>query len=264
MIERTLQLCRPGGEMEIFLAYPSGSDRFPAVILYMDMWGMRATLTDIARRIAAAGYCCVLPDLNYRGGRVRYAACDIPGRQLNFAALEPERQTALRAAMDDLSDAMVIEDTAYLLDFMRRDQPVLQGPIGAIGYCMGGRHALCVAGAFPERFKATACLHGAGLVTAADNSPHLVARRAAGEIYCGHAERDKYAPADVVERIDDALAGCEVRYQRRVHSGAEHGYALPDRDVFDQRATDQDWEAIFAMLGRQLVRETIDADGGRN
>ena len=252
MIERTLQLGRTGGEMDTFVVHPSGGGRFPPVILFMDMWGIRAALTDIARRIAAAGYYCILPDLYYRGGKVRYAARDIVGRPLTFTDLEPGRQIALRAAMDGLSNAMVIADTAFLLDLMIGSEPVRPGPAGAIGYCMGGRHVLCVAGAFPEHFKATACLHGAGLVSAAEDSPHLMARRADGEIYCGHAELDKYAPADVVERMDEALSGCRVRYQRRVHAGAHHAYAMPDRDVFDPRATEQDWEAILAMFRRQL------------
>jgi len=253
MIERTLQIRSPRGEMETFVVQPSGGGAFPAVILFMDMWGIRATLFDIARRIATAGYTCMLPDLYYRRGRVRYAARDAPGRRLSFADLESERQTALRAAMDGLSDAMIIEDTAFLLDFMSRDESVRPGVAGTIGYCMGGRHALCVAGTFPERFKATACLHGAGLISAGENSPHLVTRHAAGEIYCGHAELDKYAPADVVERMDEALSGCRVRYERRVHPGAHHGYAMPDRDVYDPKATEQDWDAILAMLRRQLT-----------
>jgi carboxymethylenebutenolidase len=255
MIERTFQLRRPDGEMDILVVHPSGGGAFPAAILYMDMWGIRGTLADIARRIAAVGYYCVLPDLYYRRGKVRYAARDVSGRRLSFADLEPGRQIALRAAMDGLSDAMVLEDTAFLLDFFSRDPSVRHGAVGAVGYCMGGRHALCVAGTFPERCKATACLHGTGLVTAAESSPHLLARRADGEIYCGHAERDRYAAADVVERLDDALSGCRVRHRWRVHKGAEHGYALPDRNVFDREATDQDWEAIFAMLGQQLFRE---------
>src|SRR5262245_31368962 len=112
----------------------------------MDMWGFRATLNDIARRIAAAGYLCVLPDLYYRGGTVRYAARDVTGQKLSFADLEPERQIALRAAMDGLSNQMVVEDTAALLDVLSRDASVRHGPVGAVGYCMGGRHALCVAG----------------------------------------------------------------------------------------------------------------------
>ena len=41
-------------------------------------------------------------------------------------------------------------------------------------------------------------------------------------------------------------------YIYEVHPGAEHGYALPDRDIHDQRAANRDWELIFAMFRRQL------------
>ena len=37
-----------------------------------------------------------------------------------------------------------------------------------------------------------------------------------------------------------------------VHRDADHGYALPDRDVFDKQAANRDWERIFAMFRRQL------------
>jgi len=43
-----------------------------------------------------------------------------------------------------------------------------------------------------------------------------------------------------------------ARYIKEVHRGAEHGYALPDRDVFDKQSANRDWEIIFAMFRRQL------------
>jgi len=52
--------------------------------------------------------------------------------------------------------------------------------------------------------------------------------------------------------MDEALSGCPVRYQRRVHAQAHHSYAMPDRDVYDRRATEQDWDAISAMFRRQI------------
>ena len=48
------------------------------------------------------------------------------------------------------------------------------------------------------------------------------------------------------------LPGRPVYYSREVHPGAEHGYALPDRDIHDKRAANRDWELIFAMFRRQL------------
>jgi len=49
------------------------------------------------------------------------------------------------------------------------------------------------------------------------------------------------------------FAGCtQVKYRAIVHPGTVHGYALPDRDIFDKPAANRDWENIFAMFKRQL------------
>src|SRR6185503_5704373 len=108
--ERTARLKTPNGEMEAFVAHPAAGGAQAAVILYMDMWGMRRVMTEIARSIATAGYYCVLPDLYYRLGTVRYAPQEMPG-PVSFLDLEPERRVTLRAAMDGLSDDMVMDDT---------------------------------------------------------------------------------------------------------------------------------------------------------
>ena len=99
---------------------------------------------------------------------------------------------------------------------------------------MGGRHVLCVTGAYPDRFIAGASLHGTALISERDDSPHRLAQRFRGELYCGFAEHDP------------------VAYRHEFHPGAEHGYALPNRDIHDKRAANRDWELIFAMFRRQL------------
>jgi len=43
-----------------------------------------------------------------------------------------------------------------------------------------------------------------------------------------------------------------LQYRYELHKGAHHGYALPDRDVFDKHAANRDWELIFAMFRRQI------------
>jgi carboxymethylenebutenolidase len=238
--------------MELFVVHPEAGGQFAPVVMYLDMWGMREVLRDLARRVATMGYCCVLPDFYYRGGKVRYAEVDDARLGKSFADVTPAHQGLLQSAMAGLSDAMVLEDTAALFDYLDGCDWVRPGPVGTIGYCMGGRHVLCVAGKFPERVKASACLHGAYLVNDQDSSPHFIARRAQGEMYFGHAQQDKYASADVVERVNSSLKACAVRNTSRVHPGAQHGYAIPDRDVYDKHAANFDWEHIFAMLRRQV------------
>lgn len=44
-----------------------------------------------------------------------------------------------------------------------------------------------------------------------------------------------------------------LAYHDQVHQAAEPGYARPDRDIHDDAATAKDWDAIRAMLRRQLT-----------
>ena len=73
MNESTLEIRTPDGVMPTFTACPRDGGPFPVVIIYMDVWGVREELFDIARRVASVGYYCVVPDLYYRQGRVRNA-----------------------------------------------------------------------------------------------------------------------------------------------------------------------------------------------
>jgi carboxymethylenebutenolidase len=127
--------------------------------------------------------------------------------------------------------------------------------MGGIGYCMGGRHVLCAAASFPERFAACASLHGTALRSDQADSPHRLADRVRGSVYCGFGEKDLHTPPRLVNAIANAFSHPRVHYDCLVHPQAEHGYALPDRDVFDKQAANRDWERIFAMFRRRLGRE---------
>ncbi|HEY1797497.1 MAG TPA: dienelactone hydrolase family protein [Stellaceae bacterium] len=252
MHDRIAAIETASGQMETFVAHPEQGGPFPPVVMYMDFWGVREELFDIARRVATVGYYCVVPDLYYRQGRVRNEWRNEKNEMISMHRLDPERQRQARIPLDQLSNAMVIEDTAALLDFIDHGEPVRPGGVGAFGYCMGGRHVLCAAGTYPERFIANASLHGTMLVSDREDSPHRLAERFRGELYCGFAEHDPHASPEMIRELGAILARCTVKYHHEIHLGAEHGYALPNRDIHDKRATNRDWELIFAMFRRQL------------
>ena len=45
---------------------------------------------------------------------------------------------------------------------------------------------------------------------------------------------------------------CPVDYHYAIHTGAQHGYSLPNRDIFHPHGAARDWEQIFAMFHRQI------------
>lgn len=252
MRERRVEIPTRDGAMETFVAHPCENGPFPAVIVYMDIWGVREELFDIARRIATVGYYCMVPDLYYRQGKVRNEYRNEKNRMISLDSLDKQKKEIVYAPLRQLTDAMVVEDTGSILEFVDRGEPVRPKVLGSIGYCMGGRHVFRVAAAFPDRFRASASLHGTELVTDRDDSPHRSAMKAEGELYCGFAEKDQFSPAPLIRTLDQSLKDGNVKYRYEVHEGADHGYALPDRDVFDKRAANRDWELIFAMFHRQI------------
>jgi carboxymethylenebutenolidase len=254
MKEQLLQLPADGATLPVFVTHPEQNGPFPAVILYMDFWGVREELYDLARRIATVGYYCMVPDFYYRQGSVRTAYRDANGKMISFHLLTGEQQQIALAPMHKLTDEMVMEDTGVIIDYLRGDKAAREGPMGCIGYCQGGRHVVQAGARYPERFRAMASLHPTSLVTDAENSPHLLVQRLRGEIYLGLAELDRHTPPAMIESLSKGLKGCAVEHFIQVHKGADHGYALPDRDIHDKRAALRDWELIFAMFHRRIPR----------
>ena len=150
MKETIVRVETKDGIMPAFVVRPENAAPCHLVIQYMDVWGVREELYDIARRIAAFGYVCAVPDLYYRWGEIRTAFRDSNGRMISFARLSPEQQARTIEPLKKLSDAMVVDDTAALLAHFRSDPGVHQGGVGTIGYCMGGRHVMRVAAEFPD------------------------------------------------------------------------------------------------------------------
>ena len=116
-------------------------------------------------------YFCLLPDMYYRIGTLRF----------DFVRRAEGMRPTMFAAMNSLTNALVTEDTAAWLGFLDAQDKVRPGGIGCIGYCMSGRYVTTVAARFPNRFAASASLYGVGIVTNAEDSPHLLIDRIKGE-----------------------------------------------------------------------------------
>jgi carboxymethylenebutenolidase len=252
MKERIVNVPTADGQMETFITHPEQGGPFAAVVLYMDVWGIREELYDIARRIATVGYCAVVPDFYYRQGKVRHAFHDANGRMISLHSLSEADRAKVVAPLAQLSDAMVVADTGSLIRYLDAEAPVRPGPMGSVGYCMGGRHVVSVAEAYPDRFRASAGLHPTSLISDRPDSPHLGLEKLRGELYCGFAETDPFAPLSMIDELGTMLGKCQVLYHHEIHQGAVHGYALPDRDIHHKAGANRDWELIFAMYRRQL------------
>lgn len=242
MEDRHVDIETSDGKIDTFITHPDGDGPFPPVIIYMDAPGIREELFDMARRVGTVGYYVMVPDLYYRHGRKRYT----PGNM--DKALLAERASVRP------SNGQVVSDTRGLLNFLVGDDAARPGPIGAIGYCMSGAFVVSAAASYPEAFKATASMYGTRIVTGEEDSPHLLAAKIQGELYCGYAENDEHVSQQEVEHFRETLKSCPVKSLVEVHPGTVHAFQFPSREgAYHKEAAERGWERIFAMLQRQLA-----------
>ncbi|MBJ7410447.1 MAG: dienelactone hydrolase family protein [Phenylobacterium sp.] len=244
MLEQTVDIATKDGRTTTFIAHPERGGPHPVVLFFMDAPAIREELRDMARRIATAGYYVMLPNLYYRRG------------VLELASLPPLPEAEARARMFDLMGsiniAMVMDDTDALLDFAGRDPAASPGPAAAIGYCMSGQYAINAAARHPKRIACAASLYGVQLVTDRPDSPHLAAQRTKAELYFACAEHDTYAPLEMVEALDASLKSAGANAEVEIYPGVHHGFAFPQRPVYDKPAAERHWERLFALFGRNL------------
>jgi carboxymethylenebutenolidase len=247
MRAQTVDVTTDEGAVDAFLAEPADDARHPAVLFYMDGFGLRQRLYDMAERIAAEGYVVLVPNVYYRHGRAPLIA-DLSD------LLKPENRERMLETIRPFAASLTVQATmrdahAYL-DFLAGYESVAPGPVGITGYCMGGALAVRTAGTFPDRVAAVASFHGGNLATEAPDSPHLLADRIQAEFYFGHADQDRSMSADRIAVLEEALDRAGVRHESEVYQGAAHGYTMSDTAAYSPAATDRHWAALFALLGR--------------
>jgi len=249
MFEQEVTITTKHGRMPTFVACPEataagvGARPLPPIIFYMDAPGIREELRNMARRIARAGYVCLLPDMYYRLGTVRF---DIPRRDDAMSGV-------IRAAMNSLTNALVTDDTAAMIAWLDAQDQARPGAIGCVGHCMSGCYITTVAARFPHRIKAAASLYGVNIVTDKPDSSHRLIGDVAGELYYAFAEHDQSVPANVIPALRTALAETDVANTVKVFPGTNHGFCFAERAVYDSVAAEQTWSDIFDMWKRRLV-----------
>ncbi|HEY2357945.1 MAG TPA: dienelactone hydrolase family protein [Phenylobacterium sp.] len=245
MIEQTVEITTKDGVMTTFIAHPERAAAYPVVLFFMDAPAIREELRDMARRIAAVGYYVMLPNLYYRAGVMELA--ELPPLP------EAEARARMFQLMGSLTIPLVMSDGDALLDFADRDPAAGKGKVATLGYCMSGQYAINFAARYPGRVAAAASIYGVQLVTDQAESPHLAAQKAKAELYFACAEEDPYAPLEMVEALDQIVKAKNLNAEVELYPGVHHGFAFPQRAVYDKDAAERHWERLFALWRRCLV-----------
>lgn len=243
MKELELLVPTPDGDMPAFAAMPQDTTLAPGILIYMDVFGPREELRDIARRFASCGYLAVLPNLFHRLGSPVFTPMQCSGDTLPPAATRANQATTMQ---------MTTDDSAAVMRFAKGGGfGIVPGLWGAIGYCMGGRHAIAAACVHPQQVRTALSVHGGRLVDESDNSPHRMIRRSSVPLHYLFAKDDPTCPPEHQLTIERLAARTNGRVTVE-HVDAHHGWTFPTRWCHDHRAAERVWECALARFRRAL------------
>jgi carboxymethylenebutenolidase len=249
LVSEALDVPAADGSADALLVRPAGGGPFPGVVLHMDAYGLRPALRAHAERLAGHGFCVLVPNAYYRTVRA-------PVVENLEARLHDADRSALfgelRPHMRELTPEAVTADARAWVAFLRGHPDAADGPLGTVGYCMGGRQALRMAGELRDDVGAAASFHGGGLATDAPDSPHLAAVRATGELFIGHADNDGSMEPEQMARLTRALAESHVRHTAELFVGAAHGWTQTDTPAYDEASSERHWLRLTELFGRVL------------
>lgn len=243
MAKRDITIETGDGRAKAGLFAPAGNPKSPpGVVLYMDAFGPRPALDDMAGRLADAGYLVLVPDLFYRHGG--YGPYDT-----HTAFANDKSRAEIMGMINSTTHAMTERDSAAFIETLR---DAGAGRIGTVGYCMGGGRALTAAAAYPDRVAAAASIHGGNLASDADDSPHRRAHTIAGRVYVANAGEDRSFPPEQSARLAEALRVAGIDHMIENYVGMAHGWAVPDHGVFNAAGAERHWKRLLEFFAETL------------
>lgn len=254
VVESMVQVKTPDGVCDAAFIHPS-SGSHPAVIIWPDAFGLRPSMRDIGKRIAAEGYSVIVPNPFYR-----VAKPPVVEDPSSFSFANPTDMAKLRPLMASISAAGAPEkDAAAFVAFLDTQSAVNKAKkIGTQGYCMGGPLVVRTAAALPDRIGAGASFHGGGLVTANPDSPHLLAPKIKARMYIGVASNDDARQPDAKDKLREAFAAAKVPAEIEVYP-ALHGWCVPDmplsdgKPLYDKAEAEKAWAKLVALYKAALA-----------
>ncbi len=245
MAERRIEIPMRDGSCDGFLYCPEGGRRWPGVIVFTDVGGIRAANQEMAGRLAQQGYAVLLPNVFYRTGPV-------PLQPLRTLTTDEAKKQRMAELTQPLTPEAMEADASTYVAVLKSQDCVREGKIGVVGYCFTGKMALYAAAAEPNTFAAGASFHGGGLFTDTPASPHLALPSIKARLYFGHATNDRSMSEEAIAKLDLALEKWGGKYESEIYKDAYHSWTSSDSPVYNAPQAERAFQKLVELLAETL------------
>ena len=218
--------------MRVYVGAPDSPGPHPALVVAHHAPGIDAQVQDAVHRLVRAGYAAAAPDLFRRQPQ----------------GVEAVKRTQL------LRDDEILADLRATIAHLKSSLGARLGPLGVMGYCMGGRVAYLGACEVPE-FAAAAVFYGGNIMKALGDGPSPFER--SSKIRCPvigfFGDKDVHPSPEIVNQIDAELTKHGVEHDFHRYADAGHGFQNPARITPEERQAAADsWSKTLSFLSKVL------------
>jgi carboxymethylenebutenolidase len=243
MIAETVSINGHNGDtIAAYVARPLGAGPFPGVVLVHHNPGWDEFYRDMTRKFAHHGYAAVSHNLFQRAGE---------GRSDDVAA-------KVRAE-GGIPDAQAIGDTEGAVKWLRA-QPWVNGKVGVIGSCSGGRLAFLYA-CHTKSIDALVELWGGRVVMKKEDltpkmpvAPIEFTKNLACPMLGLFGNDDAAPNPEQVNQHEAELKKHGKQYEFHRYDGAGHGFFYYDRPAYRVEQALDGWKKVFAFFEKHLKK----------
>lgn len=246
VVEKDVEVKTPDGLADAVLFHPKGKGKWPAVLVWPDIWSLRPVFRQMARRLASSGYVVLVPNLYYRTKKA-----PVMEGAMSFANPQ-DRETISALARTVTPTTAVTDAIAFVAYLDAQPQTNKAKRVGVQGYCMGGPLAFRTAGATPSRIGAVASFHGGGLTAEGPDSPQLLIPKTKANYLVAVADNDDKRDPASKDKLKAAFAEAKIKATVEVYVGANHGWTVPGSQAYNEPAAEKAWTELLTLYKTSL------------
>jgi len=211
-----------GFEFGAYRADPAAAPK-GAIVVIQEIFGVNHHIRSVCDRLAKEGYVAVAPSIF---DRIE------PNFQSGYA---PDEIANARKFVANPDCAAMLRDTQAAIDAVKS-----VGPVGIIGFCLGGSVTYAAATKL-SGLSAAVGYYGGAIVRFADDKPTVPSQLHFGE-------KDAGIPLSDVETIRSKRPEVEIF----IYPGAQHGFHCDERASYDKASADIAWPRSMAFFAKHL------------
>lgn len=192
------------------------------MLLLHSLWGLTSSVKGLCDELADRGFTVLAPDINFG---------ELP-------ETEAEGIERLGEANPDRLASLVLSSVKLVFDQSS------DGPVGIVGFGMGGSLALWASVRLNELVAAAVSFYGTQQIDfAGSRSSYLI----------HFAEEDDYISDDEAVFMEATMGLESLPVEVIIYPGTKHGFCEPDGETFDPDAFEQAWSRTIDFLEERLL-----------